>query len=195
MEIIKIANKNHREAVKKAADFIKRGKVIIFPTDTVYGFLCDATNKKAVDKIFAIKKRSKKKPLPIFVKDIKMANHLSLIDKNQFKVIKKYWPGKTTFILKRKTGEKIYGVDKEKIALRIPKYRFFIPLFKNINFPLSQTSANISGIKPIINIREAIKQFKNRNNKPDLIIDWGNLRNKSSKIIDLTANPYKVLRP
>ena len=67
MQIIKKEKINLKEIVK----MIKQGKVLVFPTDTVYGLVCDATNKKAVEKIFKIKKRSKKKPIPIFVKNLK----------------------------------------------------------------------------------------------------------------------------
>ena len=69
MEILQ----NSKKSLPKTAAILKKGGVVICPTDTVYGFLADATNKKAVDKIFKIKRRPKSKPLPIFVKDLKMA--------------------------------------------------------------------------------------------------------------------------
>ena len=121
--------------MNKALLTFKNGGVVICPTDTVYGFLADATNKKAVDKIFKIKKRPKLKPLPIFVKDIKMAKELAEINKEQEKILKKYWPGKYTFILKRKPNIKLYGVHKNTIAIRIPKYKFLNNLLKKINKP------------------------------------------------------------
>ena len=68
-------------------------------------------------------------------------------------------------------------------------------LLNKLNFPLAQTSVNFSGKSPIANAGEALKLFNRRKNKPDLIIDGGKLKNKSSKIIDLTVNPPKILRP
>ncbi len=70
------------ETIDKIAKELKRGKVIVCPTDTVYGLVADATNKKAVDKIFEIKERLRAKPLPIFVKDLKMAKKFARINKN-----------------------------------------------------------------------------------------------------------------
>jgi len=193
MEILKINPRNYKKIVKIAEKSIKEGKVLICPTDTVYGLIANATNKKTVKKIFQIKKRSFKKPIPLFVKDIKMAKRIAKIDKNQGELLKKYWPGKITVRLNRKGNKKLYGVDKKTIALRIPKYKFLKILLEKLNFPLVQTSANISRKPPIINIKEALETF-NKKNKPDLIIDGGVLKNKRSKIIDLTVNPPKILR-
>ena len=90
------------DKLSQATLVLKKGGVVICPTDTVYGFLADASNKKAVDKIYKIKKRPKSDPLSIFVKDLKMVGELAEINEKQAKTLKKYWPGKYTFILKRK---------------------------------------------------------------------------------------------
>lgn len=187
MEVVK-----QQKALNKAILAIKKGKVIICPTDTVYGFLADATKRQAVSRIFGIKKRPRQKLLPVFVKNFKMAKSVALIDKNQENFLKKIWPGKITVILKIKTGIKFYGVDEKTIALRIPKYKFLNNLLKKINKPLVQTSVNISGKPPLKNIKEIIEKFS----KLDiLIIDAGNLeKSKPSKIIDLTNKNKKILR-
>jgi len=188
MEVIKL----NRKSLEIATERINNGGVIIFPTDTVYGFLADAKNKKAVAKIFKIKKRPRLKPLPVFVSGIKMAEELAIIGESQNKIIKKYWPGKYTFILERKKEIRLYDGAKNTIALRMPKYNFLNNLLKKINKPLVQTSVNISGQDALSKISDIIKQF----NKPDiLILDAGNLKkSKSSKILDLTENKIKVLR-
>ena len=179
--------------MNKALLTFKNGGVVICPTDTVYGFLADATNKKAVDKIFKIKKRPKLKPLPIFVKDIKMAKELAEINKEQEKILKKYWPGKYTFILKRKPNIKLYGVHKNTIAIRIPKYKFLNNLLKKINKPLAQTSVNISGEPPFAKIEDIVERFGK--NKDVLIINARNFKiSKPSKIIDLTNENKRILR-
>ena len=78
-----------KESVTKAVNVLKRGGIVIFPTDTVYGFLADASDEKAVEKIFKIKNRPKKKPLSLFVKDIKMAKGLALVDDFSNKFLKR----------------------------------------------------------------------------------------------------------
>lgn len=194
MLILKQSKKNLKEIVAIITKEIKQGKVVICPTDTVYGLVAAATNKKAVERIFKIKKRPKKNPLPIFVKDIKAAKKLAKIGKKEEEFLKKNWPGKITVVLKR-NKVKLYGVDKKTIALRIPKYKLINDLLKKTNLPLTGTSANISG-KPAPNkIKETLKQFENQKNKPDLVIDAGNLKkSKPSTIIDLTASKHRILR-
>src|SRR3989344_604284 len=113
--------KQSPKIINKVTLLLKKGEIVICPTDTVCGFLADATNKKAVEKIYKIKKRPTLKSLPVFVKDLKMAKELAEISKEQEKIIRKYWPGKYTFILKSKVksqNSKLYGVDKKTIALR-----------------------------------------------------------------------------
>ena len=198
MEVIKLGQK----AVNKTANILKNGGVAIFPTDTVYGFLADAGNKKAIEKIFKIKKRARSKPLPVFVKDIKMARELAEVNEWQEKILKKYWPGKYTFILKSQISMSKFQITNSKlltknrtIAIRIPKYKFLNDLLKKINKPLAQTSVNISGKPELKKIKEIVAQFDNSKNKPDLIIDGGDLlKSKPSKIIDLSVKNKKVLR-
>lgn len=195
MLILKITSENLISAVEIAVKLIRQGKAIVCPTDTVYGLIADATNKKAVEKVFEIKKRSEKKPLPIFVKDIKMAKNLALIDEEQEKFLRKVWPGKITAVLKR-NETKLYGVEKKTIALRIPKYKLVNKLLEKINRPLIGTSANISGKPASTKIKEVLGYFKRqKKDRPDLIIDVGGIKpSKPSKVIDLTGRKQKILR-
>jgi len=193
MQIIK----QSKLALGLAVKAINQGKVVVCPTDTVYGFVADASNKKAINKIFKIKNRPKTKPLAVFVKDLKMAKSLAEISEKQAKILKSKWPGKYTLVLKLKKIEDgplsnlVKGKDGT-IALRVPKYKFLNDLLKKINKPLAQTSVNISGKPPLTKISDIIEQF----GKSDLlIIDAGNLKKSNpSKIIDLSKDKIKVLR-
>lgn len=165
--------------------FLEDGGVVIFPTDTVYGFLALLENKKATDKIYKIKNRPKSKPLAVFVKDLKMAKALSKISQEQENILKKKWPGKYTFILNSVIG-------KKTIALRIPKYRPLNNLLKKINKPLAQTSVNISGRPELNKIKDIKEKF---GESGILIFDAGNLpKRKPSAIIDLTKNEITKIR-
>jgi len=185
---------------------LKRGEVVLCPTDTVYGFLADASNKKTVDKIYKLKKRPRSKPLPVFVKDFAMASAIAEIDEKQAKILKKFWPGKYTFVLQRKPGVKVYTTAKKipiakqsrildevgTIAIRIPKHAFLQRLLKKIHRPLVQTSVNISNQAPMSHIQDIIDTFGKNN---ILIIDAGNLKkSKPSTITDLTSKKPKKLR-
>ena len=193
--MLKVHQKNFKKTVKIVIESIKQGKVVICPTDTIYGLICDVTNKKAVEKNFKIKNRRIKKPIPVFVKDIKMAKKIAKIDKKQEEFLKLIWPGKVTVILKRKkTKIKLYGVGKKTIALRIPDFKLINFLLKELNKPLVGTSANISG-KPSSGILgKVLQQFKGNKYQPDLIVNAGRLSNKASTVIDLTIFPPKILR-
>ena len=196
--IIKKSNKSLNEAVS----VLRQGGVVICPTDTVYGFLADGTNKKAVEKIFKIKKRPRSKSLPVFVRDFKMVKELAEINDSQLKTLTlrdasgqaKYWPGKYTFVFKIKKELKLYGQDKKTIALRIPKYKFLNILLKKINKPLVQTSANISGEVPLTKIKGIIEKFGG-SDLQTLIIDGGDLKkSKPSQVFDLTQVNLTRLR-
>ncbi len=190
MKIVKISS----SAAAAAAALLKKGGVVICPTDTVYGFLADAGNKKAVEKIYKIKNRPKSNPLPIFVASIKMARELAELDTRAEKMLERYWPGKYTFILNRKLGTKLYGQDSKTIAMRIPKHPFLQKLLKKINRPLVQTSVNISAQEPL-NSPEQIMTTFGKSKLVGLIITSSKpLMGKSSKIIDLTTKKRVLLR-
>ena len=191
-----------RNPLDEAVSALKVGGVVICPTDTVYGFLADAGNKKAVEKIFKIKKRPGSKPLPVFVKDLKMAKELAEINERQEKILKKRWPGKYTFVFKSKRRPDLFlSLTKfsersglpQTIALRIPQYKFLNNLLKKINRPLAQTSANVSGEPAMAKISDILQKFGERRFEV-LVIDAGNLKKKKpSKIYDLTlARPERL---
>ena len=192
MQTLKINQKNLKEII----GVIRQGKVIVCPTDTVYGLIANATNKKAVEKIFKIKRRLLKNPIPIFVKDLKTAKKLAEINKKQEKILKSVWPGKVTVVLKRKkTKIKLYGVDKKTIALRIPNFKPVNFLLEKLNRPLVGTSANISGKLSSGDLKEVLRQFKDKKHQPDLVVDGGNLKpGRPSTVLDLTIWPPKILR-
>lgn len=190
MEVVK---KNNKKALNLVAGFINRGGVVVCPTDTVYGFLALAENKKAVSKIYSLKQRKTSKPLPIFVNNIKNAKQIAEINPSQEKLLEKYWPGKYTVVVKRKKGIKLHDGGRETVALRVPKYLFLNKLLAVINKPLVQTSVNISDSPFLYKIKEIENQF---GDKGVLIIDGGDLKkSKPSVILDLTKEKIKILRP
>ena len=195
--IIKVNFRNpEKEVIKKAVGIIKNGGLVVIPTDTVYGLLVDARNKKPVEKIFKIKKRSKMKPIAIFVKDIKTAKKYAFIDRKQEEFLKKNWPGKITVILKSKNNLSEGVMAKNKtIGIRIADCKLVNLLLEKMNFPLAQTSANISGGEATTKIREVLEQFAGKRITPDLIIDAGDLsNNRPSKIVDLTQEKPLIIR-
>jgi len=167
--------------IKKAASILKKGSIIIYPTDTCYGLGGEWQNKKVIEKISTIKQRKPGKNYSVIVKDIKTICSICNVDKFQKNYLKKHLPGPYTFILKLKNLNETLGV-------RIPKNVFTQKLANEFQKPYYTTSANISGQKECYDI-DKIRI------KPDLIIDAGKLpKNPPSKVIDLTKKPFKVLR-
>jgi L-threonylcarbamoyladenylate synthase len=190
MTIIKIGASKIEDALEDIIGFLEKGEIIICPTDTVYGFLVDAENNKAVRKIFEIKKRDESKPLGIFVKDIKTAKKFAFMNKNQESFLK---DNKVTSILKAKKETLSKLVYKHgTIGIRIPNYEILNLILERFGKPVAQTSANISGKPATIKINDILKQF----DKEDvIIIDNGDLaESEPSQVVDLTKNTINVLR-
>lgn len=193
--VLKLDHQNYKNILKETIRVLKKDGIVVCSTDTVYGLICDATNEKAVKSLVKIKNRPAGKPIPIFVKDIKMAKRLAFVNKSQEIFLQKYWPGRLTTVLKSKNKlPKLLSTGKS-IGLRIPDHKFINDLMSKINRPLTGTSANVSGEPSCWNAKAVLKQFKNRKYQPDLVIDVGSLpKRKPSKVIDLTTWPPKVLR-
>jgi len=194
-EIIKAGAK---DAVEKAVRFLERGQVVVCPTDTVYGLLADATNKKAVEKVFEIKKRDKRKAIPVFVKNIEMAKKYAIMDKDMENFLKEIWPGKITVALKRKKREGLPDLlfgGKDTIGLRVPNYKLVKEILEKFNKPLTGTSANISGKPSTTKIKEVFAYFENEPVRPDLILNAGDLpKNNPSTVVDFSRDKPKIIR-
>ena len=191
MKIIKENDKN----INDIAAALKNGAVLVLPTDTVYGLVCDATNEMAVERIFSIKRRDKSKTLPVFVENLKMTKKYAVVNEKQEVFLKKNWPGAVTVVLSGKKGLSELVYKDDTIALRQPNYKLIIDIIKAVKKPLAQTSANISDSPAPAKIEEVIGQFIGQDVQPDLVVDAGDLpNNKPSTIIDLTSNIIKVLR-
>ncbi len=184
-----------KKLVQKTSKALQEDRVIVVPTDTVYGLITNAFSNKAVDKVFRVKQRDKNKPAPVLVRDLKMAKELAFVPKEKEKILKKFWPGKLTAVLKSKKRDFPKGIlNKEgKIGLRVPNYRFLNLILEEINFPLIGTSANISGKGSILKFKEVVIQFKDQEYQPDVVINKGELKKSlSSTVVDLTN--FKILR-
>jgi L-threonylcarbamoyladenylate synthase len=192
------ALKTSKENLKEIITALRNGAVLVLPTDTVYGLVCDAKNEKAVEKIFKIKKREKTKPLAVFVKDINQAKEYAIVSNEQEEFLKKNWPGAVTVILDvlpAQAGDKgLSGLvyKNSTIGLRMPNYDLLNLILDEIGTPLAQTSANMSGEDTLVKIAEVKSQFKDED---VLIIDAGDLlKRNASSIIDLTNDTIKIIR-
>lgn len=195
MRIVPFSKKTLEKITKETAKKLNAGAVVACPTDTVYIWMADATNQKAVQKIFQIKGRKKGKPLPIFVSSIAMAKRFAKVSPLQEKYLKKVWPGKVTAVLKsRGVLPKETGTSRT-IGLRIPKHKLAQLILQKAKIPLTGTSANLSGEPPLYDSKEIFRQFQNRKHQPHVLLDAGKLPfSRPSKVIDITGAKPIIIR-
>ena len=181
----------HDEGIKKADEIIENGGVVIFPTDTVYGIGCNPYDSNAVKKIYEIKSREKIKSLPVLASSIQIVKEISIIDEFTEKIIKKYWPGPLTLILKLKDKNLKKSLNLEdKIAVRIPNSECTLKLLNKCNL-LVGTSANISGDSSFTDPQECMKNVKNY----DVFVDGGTITSKGeSTIIEIKNEKIHIIR-
>ncbi|MDP2909678.1 MAG: L-threonylcarbamoyladenylate synthase [bacterium] len=185
-------------AVEKAAEFLQRGQTVVCPTDTVYGLLADAAKDKTVQRIFDIKGREKGKPLPVFVKNVEMARKYAFINEDMEAFLTEIWPGKITVALPAKENSglsELVLAGKKTVALRIPDNKLILDILNKTSRPIIGTSANISGRPSTVKISEVYKQFEDRELRPDLVLDGGDLpESNPSTIIDFSNDKPKIIR-
>jgi len=194
-KIIKLNPQNpNLTEIKRIGKILRSGKIIVFPTDTVYGIGCDPYNIESINKIYEIKNRKKEKGLPVLVSNFNRLNNFALIDETAKILIRKFWPGQLTLILNKvEKIPKILTGGKNTIAVRQPNNLIANLISNELKCGgIIGSSANISGEKEPITINEAIDQFKN---KIDYYIDSGVSEKKvPSTILDLTKKPPILIR-
>lgn len=167
--------KSEREAALRTALLaLRRGEVIAFPTETVYGIGCDPMNTKAVNRIFTIKGRNERKPVQLIAGSIGQVKKLADIDAANASVMKKYWPGALTILLPLKKGMRLAPrvSPKRTIGVRVSGDAFMRKLALKLGRPIAATSANRSGSPPATSGRGVMKAFS-EDPKPDLLLDFG----------------------
>lgn len=181
--------------IRQALGVILAGGIVAYPTDTAYGLAVDATNEEAIGKIFVIKRRTQK-PLPVLVSGILMAKKYVEVDENDLELFRKYWPGAVTFILKsKKILPTSLTLNLPSIAIRHVDQPIAQALVRELDRPITCTSANISGAGVLFSGQEVARHFEIQPMQPDLILDAGEFPNSPpSTIVDLTVHPPNITR-
>ncbi|MBU1026219.1 MAG: threonylcarbamoyl-AMP synthase [Candidatus Margulisbacteria bacterium] len=174
---------------KKAAQLLESGKIIAFPTETVFGIGALLNKPKAIREIFKLKKRPRSKPLQVLIATHKQAQELGHLTDKNLKFASKKWPGPYTFIVpKTRKVPKLVTGGSSKVGLRMPNHKAILKLIKEYG-PIVATSANQAGGPPALTVKDVKKAL------PELaFILPGRVKSgKASKVIDLTKGK-KVLR-
>ena len=175
----------YTENIKVAANALLSGKIVAFPTETVYGLGVCADNDIAIDNLYSVKQRSKDKKLSIMISESeevsKYVKHVPLIAE---KLIGAFWPGPLTIILDLD--------DNSTVGLRNPDNRVIRDLINEVAVPIASTSANISGGSPAIDAQQVINNFSD---KIDVVLDGGPAEaGNPSTVVKIWDDTYKIIR-
>ncbi|MDD2671447.1 MAG: L-threonylcarbamoyladenylate synthase [Syntrophales bacterium] len=177
--------------IRKAVDMLREGGIIVYPTDTVYGLGCDLFNKKGIEKIYEIKRRSRKKPLSFVCADLKDISHYALVSNFAYKVLRRYLPGPYTFVLEAsREVPKILLQKRTAVGIRVPDNLICTTLVRELGNPIINTSAKIAEDEILSDPAEIQKIMK----QVDLVIDGGILVSEKSSVISLVDDVPLVLR-
>lgn len=171
--------------IQEAALLLRNGKLVSFPTETVYGIGANYLDKDAIDRLYKIKKRSKSKPFTIHISSFEALGYLDIVlSKKAERLIYKFWPGPLTIVaLDRK---------KKKIGLRMPSNKIALELINASKLPIVAPSANISGNKAPTSARDVISEMPG---SVDMILDGGSTEiGIASTVLDVTEGHFKILR-
>ncbi len=181
-----------KRLIDKAVDILKEGGVIAYPTDTIYGFGCDLYNKKAIQRIYQIKKRDRQKPFSFICSDLKNISLYAQVTNSAYKIMKRYLPGPYTFILLgTKLVPKIMTTKRKTVGIRVPDNNICLSLVKTLGNPIISTSVGISGQEALSDPSLIEETF---GSQIDLTIDGGILANQPSTVISLINDEVEVIR-
>lgn len=187
--------KANKESISEAAEIIKQGGLVAFPTETVYGLGANGLDQIAVAKIFEAKKRPSFNPLILHISDKSSLKKYSDIRNDKVeKLINKFWPGPLTLVVpKTNLVPEIVTAGNPTVAIRMPNHPVALQLIRECNIPIAAPSANQFGhLSPT----EALHVAKYLGNKVDLILDGGKCSvGIESTILQFVNNEFYLLRP
>lgn len=185
-------NPDHPEPRKiaQAVEALRRGEVIAYPTDTVYGLGCDISDKRAIDRIYQMKPMGKDHLLSFLCPDLSDIARYAFVDDPAYRIMRRLAPGPYTFILNAtREVPKVLLMKRKTVGIRVPKHPVAQALLKELGSPILSTSASVDG-ENLIDPEDIDNAFP----KLALILDVEACGNKSSTIIDLTGPDPEVIR-
>jgi L-threonylcarbamoyladenylate synthase len=180
--------------VERAVEILKKGGIVAFPTDTVYGLGGDVFNVPAVERIYRVKQRSLDMPLPVLLADAAgLADIAAGVPEMAWCLINRFWPGGLTLVLnKKKSLPDIVTAGSDRVAVRVPDHAVPVSLIRRLGSPVVGTSANISREPSPLTAREVEKQL---GGKVDMIIDAGRCPGEvESTVVDVTGKSPVISR-
>ena len=187
-------NNLRNELSSKAIGILKRGGIVVFPTDTAFGVGCRIDDEEAVERLFKIRRRPQDQAVPVLVDSIEMAQkYLQPIPKEVLKLMEKYWPGALTLILPCKlelVPEVVRGAGRT-LGIRWSDHPTAQSLIKEVGVPILGPSANFSGAKTPYKYEDLDPEFLK---KVDFVLPGKCPLGMASTVIDCSKKPWKIIR-
>jgi tRNA threonylcarbamoyl adenosine modification protein (Sua5/YciO/YrdC/YwlC family) len=186
-------NVDHPEPRKiaRALEALVAGEVIAYPTDTVYGLGCDLSNKKAVDRLYAIKGMDRSHPLAFICPDLGDISRYAIVEKPVYRVLRHYLPGPYCFILEAtREVPKMLQSKRRTVGIRVPRHEVPCTLTRELGRPLLSTTAQRQGEDPHVDPREIDEDFRGL----ALVLDGGGGGRVPTTVVDLTKTPPEIVR-
>lgn len=191
---IKVNELNLEQVLHYTADMLKKGGIIAYPTETFYGLGAKFDMEDSLKKLYDIKQRPEEKAMPLIIGNKELLTVITAsMNKTAVSLMDRFWPGPLTLIFLAKENLSEYiTAGTHKVAVRIPGESFALYLAITAGFPITATSANLSGTSPAQDAETVIRYF---GDKIDLIIDGGTTSGDlPSTIVDVTGDEIKMLR-
>jgi L-threonylcarbamoyladenylate synthase len=182
------------EFILQAAEIVKDGGVVVFPTRCLYGLGADALHRQAVHRVFAIKQRSEQNPILVLIDHPRQLAQLAKrIPDAATRLMEHFWPGRITLVLEaHDTLPDNLTANTGKIGVRMPGHAVALALVKAVSGPITGTSANLSGRPGCHRIDNLDAQIAGQ---PDLILDAGGLKGGiGSTVVDVSESKPRILR-
>lgn len=188
MTVLKATKTN----IRAAAQIARRGGLVVYPTETVYGLGCDPLNVQAVKRVLDVK-GDRKKPLPVLAASIVDADKVAFVSPNGKKLAAKFWPGHLTMVFPKKPAlPDIVTFGWDSVGLRIPNNDVALQLISLSGGLLIGSSANRTGEEPARRVQEISGELKEM---VDVVLDGGPaVQGRPSTVVDLTSEKPRILR-
>ncbi|MCG8616437.1 MAG: threonylcarbamoyl-AMP synthase [Desulfobacterales bacterium] len=178
--------------ISRVVDILKKGGIVAYPTDTFYGIGCDIMNKKAIEKVYAIKQRNKTKPFSFICPDLKDIATYAKVSNMAYRNMKRLLPGPYTFVLSgTKMVPKIMLTKRRTAGIRVPDHQIALMLSEHLGNPIISTSAT----DPDGNVFEDASLLHDYFGKRlDAVIDGGPVPNAPSSVVSLLDDVPEIIR-
>ncbi|MDI6615690.1 MAG: L-threonylcarbamoyladenylate synthase [Syntrophaceae bacterium] len=191
--LLKIHDKNPQmRLIRKAVQVLSDGGIVVYPTDTAYGMGCDLFNKRGIERIYEIKRRSRTQPFSFICSDLSDISNYAVVTNYAYKIMKRLLPGPYTFILgASRLVPKILLPKRKEVGIRIPDHEVCLSLVREFGGPIISTTVRLPD-EEILTDPEIIEE--RIGHSVDLVIDSGILSPELSTVVSLVDDTPEIIR-